>query len=238
MKKYLVVIIAILLTGCGMSGDTGMMGGGENGMMARHHAQVPAEYAGKTAPAVTDEALVNGAEIYTANCATCHGETGLGDGPTAATLDPAPAPISHTTRMLADDLIFYRISEGGIPFQTTMPAWKGVLSEDQIWDVIAYVRVLGTDNAAQVNEMRNTQQEAMLAGALSDGAITEEQADTFRVVHTALEETMESASTQGTMTERETAALTALVNSGALTRQQVDEFQIVHAILATGGYMP
>jgi len=229
---------AILLAGCGMNGNNGMMGGGGTGMMARHHAQVPAEYAGKTAPAVTDEALVNGAAIYTANCVTCHGETGLGDGPAATALDPAPAPISHTTQMLADDLIFYRVSEGGIPFQTSMPAWKSVLSEDQIWDVIAYVRVLGADNAAQVNEMRVAQQETMLASALNDGAITEEQADAFRAVHTALEETMGTASTQGTMTERETAALTTLIDSGTLTQQQVDEFQIVHAILATSGYMP
>ena len=36
--------------------------------------QVPAEYAGKTAPVATDEVLADGAEIYTTNCATCHGE--------------------------------------------------------------------------------------------------------------------------------------------------------------------
>jgi len=250
MKKYLIIIVAILLAGCGaqetspayggngMMWGNGMMSGGGTGMMSRHHAQVPAEYAGKTAPAVTDESVLSGAEIYTANCATCHGATGLGDGPTAAALDPAPAPISHTAQMLSDDLVFYRISEGGVPFQTSMPAWKGVLSEDQIWDVIAYVRVLGTDNAAQITAMHNAQQETMLASALSDGAITAEQANAFRLVHTALEESMGTESVQGTMTERETAALTALIDSGSLTQAQVDEFQIVHAILATGGYMP
>lgn len=246
MKKYLIVLIAVLLAGCGaqetfpmMGGEPGgMMGGGDSGMMNRHHAQVPAEYAGKTAPEVTDEALVNGAAIYMANCATCHGETGLGDGPVSTSLDPAPAPISHTTQMLADDLLFYRVSDGGLPFQTAMPAWKGVLSEEQIWDVIAYVRALGAGNAAQVDEMRAAQQEAMLTAALEDSAINEEQADTFRTVHTALEDYMGANSMQGDMTQRENAALTALVENGTVTQEQVDDFQVVHAILATGGYMP
>ncbi len=249
MKKYLIVLIAVLLVGCGtlttddnngmMEGNgNGMMGGGDSGMMNRHHAQVPEEYTGKTAPEVTDESLVNGAEIYMVNCATCHGETGLGDGPVSTSLDPAPAPISHTTQMLADDLLFYRVSEGGLPFQTAMPPWKGVLSEAQIWDVIAYVRALGAGNAAQINEMRAMQQEAMLTAALEDDAITAEQADTFRAVHTALEDYMGANSMQGDMTQREDAALTALVEDGTVTQEQVDGFQVVHAILATGGYMP
>ena len=246
MKKILtVLLIAIFLTGCGgtetfpmMGAEPGGMMGGGNGMMERHHAQVPEEYAGMKAPETTDEALLRGAAIYAANCATCHGETGLGDGPVSASLDPKPAPISHTTQMLADDLLFYRISEGGIPFQTAMPAWKGVFTEQQIWDVVAYVRELGAGNAAQINEMRAGQQEAMLTAALEDGAITEEQADIFRTVHTALEDYLGSNSMQGDMTQRENTALAALIESGVLTQEQVDEFQVIHAILATGGYMP
>jgi hypothetical protein len=86
--------------------------------------------------------------------------------------------------------------------------------------------------------MRATQQETMLTAALEDGAITAEQADTFRAVHTALEDYMGANSMQGDMTQRENAALTALVESGTVTQEQVDGFQVVHAILATGGYMP
>ena len=246
MKKILIVLwIAIFLAGCGgsetfpmMGGEPGGMMGGDSGMMNRHHAQVPEEYAGKTAPVTSDESLLRGAEIYAANCATCHGETGLGDGPASASLNPQPAPISHTTQMLADDLLFYRVSEGGVPFQTAMPAWKGVLNEQQIWDVISYVRELGAGNAAQINEMRAAQQESMLTAALNDGAITEEQAEAFRIVHTALEDYMGANSMQGDMTQRENAALAALIADGTLTQEQVDEFQVVHAILATGGYMP
>lgn len=247
MKKYLILLAAILLGGCAAqetSGGNGMilggngMMGGDSGMMERHHAVVPVEYAGKTAPAVTNDALLNGAEIYKANCVSCHGETGLGDGPVSTSLDPQPAPIAHSTQMLADDLLFYRVSEGGIPFQTAMPPWKGILTEEQIWNVLAYVREMGAGNATQINEMRAAQQEAMLTKALNEGAITEEQANVFRAVHTALEDYMGTNSMQGNMGERETAALTAIVEGGEVTQEMVDQFQVVHAILAGGGYMP
>jgi len=243
MKKYLLIFLSLILAGCGAdktSSQSPMMGGGggDSGMMARHHAQVPEDYVGKAAPETTDESLARGADIYKINCVSCHGETGAGDGAAGAALNPLPAPISHTTQMLADNLVFYRISEGGVPFQTSMPAWKGVMTEEQIWDVIAYVRALGEGNAAQIDQMRAAQQEKMLTDALSQGAITESQAETFRAVHTALEGYMKSNTMQGTMSERESSALAALVESGELTQGQVDGFNIVHAILSTGGFMP
>ena len=79
----------------------------------------------------------------------CHGETGLGDGVAAAGLNPAPPSIAMTSQMLGDDYMFWRISEGGAmePFNSAMPTWKAVLSEDQRWDVINYVRSLGAGHA-------------------------------------------------------------------------------------------
>jgi len=243
MKKYLLIFLSLLLAGCGRAGNSTeqspmMGGGGDSGMMSRHHAQVPEQYAGMTAPEATDESIARGADLYKVNCVSCHGETGAGDGAAGAVLNPLPAPISHTAQMLADDLVFYRISEGGVPFQTSMPAWKDVMTEEQIWDVIAYVRALGQGNAAQIDQLRAAQQETMLADAVSQGAVTEAQADTFRTVHTALEDYMKSNIMQGTMTERESAALAALVEAGTLSQAQVDEFNVVHTALSTGGFMP
>jgi hypothetical protein len=31
--------------------------------------------------------------------------------------------------MMGDDHLFWRISEGGVPFNTAMPAWKDTLDE-------------------------------------------------------------------------------------------------------------
>ena len=146
MKKLtLIVLSMLLLAACSSQADEfrpGMGMGGDN-MMMRHHAQVPDEYAGMTNPIASDEAsLERGAALYTTNCASCHGDGGMGDGPVGAALDPAPAPIAHTSQMMADDYLYWRISEGGTEFATSMPPWK-VFPEQDRWDIINYVRALG-----------------------------------------------------------------------------------------------
>jgi len=116
------------------------------GMMQRHVAPLPAEYAGLINPISADaDSLARGKAIYLTNCATCHGDSGRGDGPAAAGLHPAPAPVAHTAQMLSDAYLFYRISQGGnfAPFNSAMPAWQEELDESVRWDVINYVRSLG-----------------------------------------------------------------------------------------------
>lgn len=239
MKKYLFLFIIILLASCGTNNESfPMMGGEDSGMMARHHAQVPEDYAGKTAPKADDESLARGAATYTQSCESCHGADGMGTGPVAKTLNPAPAQIAHTSQMLADDLLLYRISEGGVEFQTAMPAWKGVLTEEQIWDVVGYIRALGQGNAEAIHTARAAQQDAMLKNAVEKKVITEAQAETFRTVHDALEGYMKTNAPQGNMSEREAAVLSTLVKNGKLTQTQVDEFTRVHGLLGQNGLMP
>ena len=129
------------MMGKGMGPGSGMM---SHSMGDRHHAQVPDEYAGLTNPITADEAsLARGAEIYAAQCATCHGDFGNGDGPGGAALDPAPAAIAHTGQMMSDAYLFWRITEGGVAFETGMIPYRDILDEDARWDVINYVRALG-----------------------------------------------------------------------------------------------
>lgn len=135
------------MDGPGMGGP--MMGGPMMGegpeMRARHQAPIPAEYEGMTSPVqATQESLARGEEVYTTYCQTCHGPQGMGDGPGGESLDPAPAPVAHTSQMLGDAYLFWRISEGGAmePFNSAMPAWKDTLDEQQRWDVINYIRSL------------------------------------------------------------------------------------------------
>jgi mono/diheme cytochrome c family protein len=103
----------------------------------------PAEYGGKTNPLANDEAAVEaGKKLYTSNCVSCHGEKALGDGPAANSLNPKPKPLAMEMKSLQDDYLFWRISEGGAfpPFSSAMPAWKAILSEDEIWKVVTYLR--------------------------------------------------------------------------------------------------
>jgi len=102
---------------------------------------VPAEYAGKTNP-LGSEAVAAGQALYEERCSACHGPTGLGDGPAAAALDPKPPILKDVVGIAGDDFLFWRISEGGAmaPFNSAMPAQKGILTEEQIWQLVTYIK--------------------------------------------------------------------------------------------------
>ena len=100
---------------------------------------VPAEFAGQTNP-YGAEAATSGAEIYQSYCATCHGETGLGDGVAGAALVPPPKNLVDLQSQVQDDYLFWRIHEG--KSGTAMVAWKGILTDEQIWQVVSFIRTL------------------------------------------------------------------------------------------------
>ena len=100
---------------------------------------VPAEVAGETNPYGAD-AAPSGAEIYQSYCATCHGETGLGDGVAGAALVPPPRNLVELQSQVQDDYLFWRIHEG--KSGTAMVAWKGILTDEQIWQVVSFIRTL------------------------------------------------------------------------------------------------
>jgi len=130
---YLVVLSFFVLTACG---ENNSLAGSEP---ISTPAPVPAEYAGKTNP-FGPEAAGEGAKIFKTNCETCHGPQGHGDGPAGAALDPRPKDLSELQKVAGDDYLFWRISEG--KEGTSMVAWKGILTEEQIWQVISFIRTL------------------------------------------------------------------------------------------------
>ncbi len=85
-----------------------------------------------------------GKATYDQYCATCHGEGGQADGPTAANLPIRPPPFTDGRLMnpLSDDFLFKVVSEGAaaVGLAPQMPGFRPPLSDRQIQDVIAYVR--------------------------------------------------------------------------------------------------
>ncbi len=252
MKKVILLVIPTLLLAACASQDGGMGPGmGGNGMMERHHAVIPAEYAGLSNPIPADtESLERGGELYTVNCASCHGDGGMGDGPAGSALDPAPSPIAHSSQMMADDYFFWRISEGGVPFGTSMPAWT-VFDEQSRWDLINYMRALGDGTVQPVSgmggaaydpEIQAAQQAEILAKAVEQDVITEEEADTFTTVHDAVEHYRlahpEVVQSGGNATKREATILAALVEEKIITQAQADAFTDIHDRLGNSGLMP
>ena len=90
----------------------------------------------------TTKAIAEGGPLYSANCRRCHGETGLGNGELAQDLSPSPALLAYLVQqpIAVDQYLLWTISEGGKQFGTAMPAFKTVLTQNQIWQVIAYLR--------------------------------------------------------------------------------------------------
>jgi len=90
--------------------------------------------------------VVIGREIYSNICIRCHGIDGRGS--LGIKLVPPPADLSSPAiQNRLDGTLFKRIHEGKP--NTAMGAWKHTLSDDEIWDVLAYVRTLGVGNNAQ-----------------------------------------------------------------------------------------
>lgn len=100
---------------------------------------VPANYLGLTNP-LSEDAAIAGGEIFQTTCATCHGPGGHGDGPAGAALNPPPKDLSVFQLQVEDDYLFWRISEGSP--RTAMVAWRGILSEEQIWQLVTFIRTL------------------------------------------------------------------------------------------------
>jgi mono/diheme cytochrome c family protein len=85
----------------------------------------------------TDDNLIDGMKLYTMNCAVCHG-----------TLDMKPSPLEHSMYPPPPQLILMPLDDPewhinyairtGVRY-TGMPAWKGTLSEPDIWKLTSFL---------------------------------------------------------------------------------------------------
>ena len=84
--------------------------------------------------------LAQGEELFTLYCATCHGESGYGDGAAGGALGQKPANFHDTlVKAQSDGSIFWKISAG----RGNMPPFKDVFTDEQRWQLVAYIRHLG-----------------------------------------------------------------------------------------------
>jgi mono/diheme cytochrome c family protein len=83
---------------------------------------------------------------YDANCVGCHGAAGKGDGAAAAALNPKPQDHTDGKAMkaLSDKYLFEIIKDGGAAVKKApiMPASGKKFSDQEIWDIVAYIRSL------------------------------------------------------------------------------------------------
>jgi mono/diheme cytochrome c family protein len=104
---------------------------------------LPPAFAGRTNPRAHDPAaLAEGGVLFESNCTSCHGSQADGHGIAANGLVPPPANFrsSDVLPRHSDAYLFYRITDGKPG--TAMPSFRGALSEEERWAVVAFLRSL------------------------------------------------------------------------------------------------
>lgn len=105
----------------------------------------------------------NGESIYMKRCVFCHGEEGDGMGPGEEYMSPPPRDFTSgmykiKSSAFDDDIAYdddiYRMIAEGMP-GTVMPGWKDVISKQDMWDLVAYLKVFaemeGMNGSKQVD---------------------------------------------------------------------------------------
>ena len=102
----------------------------------------------------TSENVAAGKELYEDHCSQCHGVEGDGQGEMADLLTPRPRDFRRAIYKirrtpqgeLPTDEDLFRILNLGMP-GTAMPAWRGLLSDVQIWQLVDYLKTFSEDFA-------------------------------------------------------------------------------------------
>jgi mono/diheme cytochrome c family protein len=99
-------------------------------------------------PGMMESAIIEGREVYYANCMPCHGANLDAKGHWTERLFPIPISFRDpgSISMMPESYIFWRVAKGGpglpaeaTPWKSTMPAFEEDLSEDEIWKVILFI---------------------------------------------------------------------------------------------------
>lgn len=99
--------------------------------------------------------FVKAAQIYSTYCVQCHGLNKNGKGINSKDMTVQPRDHSDPKGMgdLPDEELFKAIKDGGLAVNKSilMPAWSGVLNEEEVKDLVAYLRHLCQCGASKTN---------------------------------------------------------------------------------------
>jgi cytochrome c oxidase cbb3-type subunit 3 len=95
-------------------------------------------------PVQADEPHAKSIKIYNTYCVQCHGVNRDGNGINSSSMSVKPRDHTDAKAMgdTPDETLFKAIKEGGLAVSKSvlMPAWGGVLNDDQIKEMVSYLR--------------------------------------------------------------------------------------------------
>ena len=104
----------------------------------------PAAAKMKNPVAASPESIAAGKAAFTKNCRFCHGADAKGNGPMAPQgTHPSDLTDAKWDRGSSDGEIFVVIRDGAGP-KFDMKGYKGKLADTDIWNVVNFLRSIGT----------------------------------------------------------------------------------------------
>lgn len=89
----------------------------------------------------TEEAsVVRGSIVFKTYCILCHGADGEGDGRASKIHNPKPANLTLSIPTDAQKEIIIRTGGASVGRSAVMPAWGEHLTDEQVSDLVAYLR--------------------------------------------------------------------------------------------------
>jgi mono/diheme cytochrome c family protein len=151
-----IVLIAFLFLLPALSG----LAQAPQGKKPREPWPVPEKFKGVQNPVpAAPESIEAGKLVFVKECLTCHGPTGVGDGPQAKDLEVEVGNLRRDIANQTDGELYYKISKG----KTPMPEFIKTLQPEERWHAINYVRTLQASPAKWVapDEFKNQQNPAV-----------------------------------------------------------------------------
>lgn len=107
----------------------------------------------------TAEMIAHGRHVFTTNCAMCHGQSGLGDGPAGASLNPRPRNfVEGKWKQGGRTQDLFKTLQTGVP-GSSMVSFQALPVNDR-WSLIHYIRSIThnkvPDDAKQLEEFAKT----------------------------------------------------------------------------------
>jgi mono/diheme cytochrome c family protein len=89
----------------------------------------------------TAESIASGKKLFDRQCSVCHGDDGKGNTDMVGSLPKKPADLTRKEMEAVSDGEIFWLMANGLP-QSGMPSFRTKLSDNEKWQVVAFVRNL------------------------------------------------------------------------------------------------